>query len=213
MSETTDEAPPAEGPEEVEAAAPGADEAATPDVEGGAEAAGEAPQGDPARQELAALKRELAAAHDMLRHYSQAVDRAKAEFEASRARLEREQARVVEAQKVAAVSGLLGVLDSLDQALAAPGDGGFAFLQGVAMIRNQFDGALRDLGLERFDAVGEVFDPERHEAVTTQDVEDAGQDGLVVREIRAGAQVHGKVVRPAAVVVGRYLGAREPAEA
>ena len=128
-------------------------------------------------------------------------------------RLEREQTRVVAAQKVDAVSGILGVLDSLDQALNAVGDGGMGFVQGIVMIRNQFEAALRDLGLERFDAVGEIFDPQRHEAVSVELVDEPGQDGLVLRELKAGAQVGGKVVRPAAVVVGRLRPQSPPADA
>ncbi|MCB9737735.1 MAG: nucleotide exchange factor GrpE [Deltaproteobacteria bacterium] len=89
----------------------------------------------PESKRIAELERELLATQEKLRQYSTAVDRARTEFDAARSRLEREQARVVEAQKVAAVGGLLSVLDSLDQALHNVGDGGMAFIQGVAMIR------------------------------------------------------------------------------
>lgn len=167
----------------------------------------------PESKRIAELERELLATQEKLRQYSTAVDRARTEFDAARSRLEREQARVVEAQKVAAVGGLLSVLDSLDQALHNVGDGGMAFIQGVAMIRNQFDGALRDLGLERFESMGETFDPERHEAISMIPVTDPAQDNIVVQELKQGARVGEKVVRPATVIVGRYEAKAAPAEA
>lgn len=167
----------------------------------------------PESKRITELERELLATQEKLRQYSTAVDRARTEFDAARSRLEREQARVVEAQKVAAVGGLLSVLDSLDQALHNVGDGGMAFIQGVAMIRNQFDGALRDLGLERFESMGETFDPERHEAISMVPVTDPAKDNLVVQELKQGARVGEKVVRPATVIVGRYDAKAPPAEA
>ncbi len=179
-----------------------------------AEAAAEAPAVEtPESRRIAELERELLATQEKLRQYSTAVDRARSEFEAARSRLEREQARIVEAQKVAAVGGLLGVLDSLDQALHAVGDGGMAFIQGVAMIRTQFETALRDIGLERFESLGQPFDPERHEAISILPVADPAQDNVVVQELKHGASVGEKVVRPATVIVGRYDGSTEPAEA
>lgn len=178
-----------------------------------AEAVAELAPETPESRRIGELERELLATQEKLRQYAAVSDRARTEFEAARARLEREQTRLVEAQKVAAVGGLLGVLDSLDQALQSVGDGGMSFVQGVAMIRNQFDAALRDIGLERFESLGQPVDPERHEAISILPVADAAQDNVVVQELKHGACVGDKVVRPATVVVGRFDKSNEPAQA
>ncbi|MCB9737736.1 MAG: nucleotide exchange factor GrpE [Deltaproteobacteria bacterium] len=61
--------------------------------------------------------------------------------------------------------------------------------------------------------MGETFDPERHEAISMIPVTDPAQDNLVVQELKQGARVGEKVVRPATVIVGRYDAKAPPAEA
>lgn len=155
------------------------------------------------------LEAELEDAGQRLRQYAVSVDRVRAEFEASRGRLEREHQRMLASDKAEAAGELLAVLDSVDKALgsasAATMDN---FVTGVQMIRTDFEAALGKMGIERFDANGERFDPERHEAMTAVPVTDASLDNRVVNSITAGAMVGDKVIRPAVVVVGRYVAAK-----
>ena len=188
--------------------------AAQPPVQDAAqeEAAAAAPSAESLKiQELEARIAELS---DQTRHYAQAYDRARSEFAAARDRMQREHERTVKRDQAKAVSGLLTVLDSLDRSLesvrsAAPGP---AFVQGVEMIRSQFDAALGGLGLKRFDGVGERFDPERHQAVTSIPVTDPSQDGRVVQSLAAGAMMGDEVVRAATVVVGQLQPGSAPAD-
>ena len=138
-----------------------------------------------------------------LRMYSETVDRMRREFDASKIRIQREHERSLEGDKVKAVTGLLGVLDDLDQALSIV-EGDSPFVHGVRMIQKDFATALSTLGLERFDAMGETFDPERHEALTVMPVPDAAQHNKVVHVMKQGALVGDKVARAATVVVGKH---------
>jgi molecular chaperone GrpE len=52
------------------------------------------------------------------------------------------------------------------------------------------------------EAVGQPFDPHLHEAVAVESCA-AGQDGVVLRELRRGYRTAERVVRLAQVVVGR----------
>ncbi len=63
---------------------------------------------------------------------------------------------------------LLDVLDNLDRALAAAREtaGAGPLLQGVEMVRDQFLAKLEGFGVRRLPALGETFDPARHEAVS-----------------------------------------------
>lgn len=158
------------------------------------------------------LEKRAADAGEQTRQYAAAYDKARVEFDAAKTRLAREQERGQKRQLAKAVTGLLGVLDNFDrfldsakQAAAAGGSVGQSFFDGAAMIRGQFDQALQQIGLQRFDGVGERFDPERHQAVTTMTVLDAAQDGLVIHGVSAGAVLGDEVVRPANVVVGKCL--------
>jgi len=144
---------------------------------------------------------------EQTRHYAQVYDKARSEFAAARERITREHERNVRRDQAKVVGGLLSVLDTLDRSLesvkAAPP--GQAFVDGVQMIRSQFETALGAAGLKRFDGAGEAFDPERHQAVTSVPVADPAQDNRVVQSLSAGATVGDEVVRPATVVVGKYV--------
>lgn len=155
---------------------------------------------------IEALTTELTEAHAKLRQYSEAVDRARSELAASRSRLEREHARVMDDHKSKLVQGLLGVADTLDSALNGAGGGGKAFIDGVTIVRADFQKALADLGLTRFDPTGDLFDPNCHDALTMIPVADKAQDGRVVQVLHNGAMVGDKVLRPASVVVGKHVG-------
>ncbi len=159
------------------------------------------------------LEKRAADAGEQTRQYASAYDKARVEFDAAKTRMARETERLQKQQLAKAVTGLLGVLDNfdrfLDSARQAAGNGGAVgqgFTDGAAMIRGQFDAALQTMGLQRFDGLGETFDPERHQAVTTMTVLDPAQDGKVVHAVSAGALLGDQVVRPASVVVGQCLG-------
>ncbi len=163
-------------------------------------------------EQIADLKRKLVDAEAQTRHYAQAYDKARSEFAAARDRMQREQERLLKQAKAKAVTGLIGVLDSLDRSLDSvrTQPAGPAFVTGVQAIRAQFDAALVGLDLLRFDGVGEAFDPTRHQAVTTVPVDDPAQDGKVLQAMASGAMVGDELVRPAMVIVGRYVAIEAP---
>jgi len=156
-------------------------------------------------QHLAALEARIAELQEQTRHYALSYDRARSEFAAVRERMQREHERNVRRDQAKVVGGLLTVLDSLDRSLASVQSAppGQAFVDGVQMIRTQFEAALGTLGLQRFDGAGERFDPERHQAVTSVPVTDPNLDGRVVQTLAAGALIGDEVVRAATVVVGQ----------
>jgi molecular chaperone GrpE len=119
-----------------------------------------------------------------------------ADYEAARRRVERDAARTAEETRLGLVLRLLPVMDNLDRSVAH-GDG-------TQLIRDQLAEVLRGYGLERFDAVGERFDPRRHEAMDLERVEDPALDGIVTEQWEAGYRVGDRVIRPARVRVGRY---------
>jgi molecular chaperone GrpE len=120
------------------------------------------------------------------------------EYEAARRRVERDAARVQEETRSRLVADLLPVLDNLDRAIEAHPD------RGVQQVRDQMAGVLHGYGLERFDATGERFDPEQHEAMAVVDVDEPDLDGSVVEQWQAGYRIANHLLRPARVTVGRY---------
>lgn len=157
------------------------------------------------KREIAEKDARIADLDAQVRHYAQAYDKARTEFQAIRERTQREAERNASHAKVKLVGGLLSVLDSLDRSLESVKnqEPTQAFVGGVQLIRSQFENALSGLGMSRFDGVGEVFDPNRHQAVTSLAVTDPAQVGRVVHSVAAGVLVGDEVVRAATVVVGQ----------
>ncbi len=95
---------------------------------------------------------------------------------------------------------LLPTLDHLEQALtgASEIDKQSGWFKGVELAVKELNQVLQSEGLEQIVADGQ-FDPNLHEAVDTK----PGDDNIILQVVRKGYTLNGKVLRPAAVVVGR----------
>lgn len=132
-----------------------------------------------------------------------AAAEARSEVEAARGRLERHYENRLASARADMAAGLLDVYDNLERALEVPGAAESPLYEGIAATRDVFLKRLAELGVEPVAAVGEPFDPEVHEAVDEVAVEDPEQDGRVVAELQRGFRAGDRLVRPAAVRVGR----------
>lgn len=73
-------------------------------------------------------------------------------------------------------------------------------LDGMKMIRSEFDKAFQELGVECIDAVGQEFDPNIHEAVS-QEASETVPAGTVIRQWSRGYKTGSRLLKPAMVVV------------
>ena len=78
------------------------------------------------------------------------------------------------------------------------------WLVGVQYVIKQFSEILSRHGVEEVKTVGEKFDHSSMEAIENQITDDEKQDDVVVREIKSGYMLHGKIITPARVVVYHY---------
>jgi molecular chaperone GrpE len=144
---------------------------------------------------------ELAAARKEAAEYRDHLMRLQAEFDNYRKRVLKEQTRALELAAEPIVRRMLEVLDEFELALmAAEQRPDFdRFLHGVELVYAKLVETLGAEGLERIDAQGKPFDPERHEALMGS----GGGDGepLVADVLRQGYTLKGRVVRPAGVRV------------
>jgi molecular chaperone GrpE len=128
--------------------------------------------------------------------------RMQADFENRRKRQEREKQDFVRFANESLISELLRVMDDFERAIDSAKNTNDAkvLVQGIEMVRADFQGILKDNGLKVIDPQGQPFDPEKHEAV--EHVEDAEHpDNTVLEVLRKGYELNGKVLRPAAVKV------------
>jgi molecular chaperone GrpE len=185
---------------ETNAEAPAAEES-LPEREA-AQDLGEAPETLSPEDRVRALEAALSAAEAKAAEYYQQLLRLRADFENLRRRVNKEREEFLHFAGEALVTALLPVLDDFERALQSPGEQVADFLSGVNMIYRRLSEILAREGLEPIPAVGQEFDPSRHEAVAYE----AGEDGprhTVVEEFRRGYMFRGKVIRPALVKVSR----------
>ena len=127
--------------------------------------------------------------------------RLQADFEnhRRRTRQEKEDLSMVVAQNV--LLDLLPVVDNFERALSsATNQDAAKLLLGVEMIHRQFLQVLDKCGLTTVEALGQMFDPQKHDAVMRVE-DDTKADGTVVEELQKGYAVRGKVIRPSMVKV------------
>ncbi len=125
--------------------------------------------------------------------------RAHAEMENVRKRAARQ---VEDASKFALekfASALLNVTDNLERALEAEITDADALREGVQMTLNSLHEVKRKFGIKRMDAVGKPFDPNLHEAMLQ--APSAEKAGTVIEQHAAGYTLHGRLLRPAHVIV------------
>ena len=119
-----------------------------------------------------------------------------------RTRQEKEELSTIVTQNM--VLQFLPIMDNFERALTGgKSQDADALLSGVEMIYRQFVQVMEKCGLTPIEAVGQLFDPQKHEAVMR--VEDSEQPGgTIVEEFQKGYAVGSKVIRPSMVkVVGQ----------
>lgn len=144
------------------------------------------------------LKETAAQAEEM----RDAAQRMKAEFDNFRKRTQQEKANWTYQALEPLLADMIGVVDDFERALDAARsvDDVNSVVQGVEMISGRLIRVLADHGLERVSAMGEVFDPERHEAVVRQESADA-EPGTILDELQPGYQFKEKILRHPKVAV------------
>jgi molecular chaperone GrpE len=133
----------------------------------------------------------------------------KAEFENYRKRILKEQEQAIKFANKNLISELVGIIDYFDRAiqhskvLKAKEDPEISnFVSGVEMSQHEFVQLLTRFGVEFVGKVGESFDPEKHEAVGSREVEKTQVD-TVLEVFQRGSLLNGRLIKPAKVVVGK----------
>lgn len=146
---------------------------------------------------LMKLKKELESTKKEKQEYLDGWQRAKADYVTLLKRMEEERSASETKGIVKASSQFIAVLDSLERA-KAHGEIPEAF----AGIVSQLESATKALGLTTFGEIGEEFDPNRHEALGQDAVDDITLDNTVTAVLESGWERNGNIVRPAKVRVG-----------
>jgi molecular chaperone GrpE len=137
--------------------------------------------------------------------YLELAKRTKADFENFRKRMTSEVQAAGARGKAEVIREVVPVLDDLERALQAAGldpegDSEDGLAHGVLLVFRGLRETLSRNGVEAVDPTGEKFDPNLHEALSTQPV-DGAEPGTVVETMQKGYRLGEQLVRPARVVV------------
>ena len=143
-------------------------------------------------------KAELAA--KQLASVTDQFTRLTAEYDNYRKRTAKEKETIYQDAKLDTVKAFLAVYDNLERAVATDADPDSPHRKGLELIFSQFKEILKKLGVEEMEALGQPFDPRRHNAVMHIESEDLGEN-VVSQVFQAGFTLDGKVVRFAIIQV------------
>ncbi len=153
------------------------------------------------KKELDAIRED---AERQIEEYKDRYLRAHADLDNMRKRLDKEKKDYLKFALEDLFIEILYVIDNFDRALEHmdAADKNASIVEGLTMIQKQFHQLLQQKGVEKIHSMGKPFDPAVHEAVGHLPVAPE-EDGTVIEEVQAGYTLHGRLLRPAAVKVGK----------
>jgi len=164
-----------------------------------------APEGQRDENEnMETLSRQLADEREKAQQYMQNWQRAAADYQNYKRRVEEERGETARLANAALIINLLPLLDDVERALQNVDThlAGLTWLDGIRLIYRKLLLVLEASGVRQIEAEGQPFDPRFHEAV----MHGPGPEGKVVAEVQRGYKLHDRVLRPAMVVVGKGEG-------
>lgn len=152
--------------------------------------------------EIEQIRNELEAERARSKENFDQWQRTAADFSNYRKRLEQERNDLSKLASQALIGETLGVVDDLERAIKTIPQAlyQFTWFDGVMLIHHRLLSVLNRYGLEPIAIEqGAEFDPAVHEAI----LEGEGETGKIIEVFQSGYKLHGKVLRPALVKVGK----------
>ena len=157
---------------------------------------------DAAEETYTVTKAQMAQMEELAKTLADANDkylRLAAEYDNFRKRTAREKEHVYDDAKIDTIKPFLAVLDNLERGVSQFEEGD-AHRQGLELICKQFEEVLTKLNVAEIPALGEKFDPEKHNAVMHTEDENA-EENTIVEVFQKGYTLGDKVLRFAMVKV------------
>lgn len=134
------------------------------------------------------------------------ADQAHEEIEAATKRIGNASKKELEQRTRKLLESLLPVVDDLDRGIIAARKHAESqdVVMGLELVKRSLLSQLGQFGVTHAPAIGEMFDPKRHDAIALVPVGDASQDGRVIDVMREGYMIGDETLRPAGVAVGRH---------
>ncbi len=150
---------------------------------------------------LDALQRQLEDVQAKASEYMDSWARSQAEFQNYKKRIERDTEMMYAGMKGDIIKKMLPVLDDLERALQnRPAEDAWA--NGIELIVRKLQNTMESEGVKRIEAEGTAFDPNFHEAISHEPVDEV-ESGHVIEVVQNGYMLGERVIRPAMVRVAQ----------
>ena len=149
--------------------------------------------------ESTTIKEELEAKNKELEEKDDRLKRLMAEFDNYKKRSQKERENLYSSLLSDIIQKILPVIDNLEKASNVKTQDE-NYKQGVEMCLKQFKDVLNSNGVSEIEAVGKIFNPELHEAISSVVDENLGEKEIK-EEYRKGYKIGDKVIRHSLVVV------------
>lgn len=127
------------------------------------------------------------------------LKRVAAEFDNYKKRSSKEKTELYNSIMADIVSNFLPVIDNLEKAVEVETKDE-EYKKGIELVLKQFQDVLANNGVQAIEALGQTFDPEFHEAVSSVQDDTKGEKEIV-QEYRKGYRIGNKVIRHSMVIV------------
>ena len=160
--------------------------------------------GDTAELSLDAALERLEQTEELIRKHQDDVLRVQAEMQNLRRRTEQDVEKAHKYGQERLITELLTVVDNLERALASASgiddERIRAIYEGVDLTLKSFQDCFRKFHVQTIDPLGEPFDPQQHQAMSLVDNPNL-EPNTVTAVMQKGYSLHGRVIRPAMVMV------------
>jgi len=160
--------------------------------------------------ELISLRQQLETKETEAKNNYERLLRQAAELENYKKRSARERDDAIRYANESLLKDLLPVVDNLERAIAhaSGGGNGKPLVEGVEMVLRGLADALAKHGVIPILALGQPFDPTKHEAMSQVETDDH-EPNSVVEELHKGYMLRDRLLRPALVSVAKAVKTRE----
>ncbi|MBW1823299.1 MAG: nucleotide exchange factor GrpE [Deltaproteobacteria bacterium] len=150
------------------------------------------------------LKKKLEEKEEEVKTLYDKLLRTQAEFENYKKRIEKEKSDLRKYAGEGILREIIHAVDNLEMAIkhASESDQSESISEGIEIILKQLLKSLERFGVKSFVSIGEIFDPNRHEAVVQ--VESAEHEpNTIIAESQKGYFLQDRLLRPALVTVAK----------
>ena len=138
-------------------------------------------------------------------HYKSIAQRAQADLVNYRNRATQEIEETKRIVQFGLLSRFISVVDDLERAMEnLPEEAQNEWSEGVALVLRNLEKILELEGVVQIESLGKPFDPKEHEALLYEENTEI-EDGLIVNVIQRGYRLNERIIRPARVVVSKFI--------